>query len=260
MKRYALSLALTLGVLEFSTRASAQTDSSRYDIGYLTLNKDFTQHISIRGEDLEKMPFTNLSDAIRAWLFGAYTGQSFLAYVVDGNPVMDVNLYPIYDIEEVTYISNAVATAAYGGGQKGLVLITTRRGKRPAGMRVTAQTGLVKGNSGLDDTHTNIYHQYYLGAYKNMDKVSFGVSEDWQRDILPMEKRPTLTVNTPNNLRRWRTNGWLDWRPDQRNTIGIRLGYMDQEFAEGWTTGDNNNTSRETNNQHTQVVIPELSW
>jgi len=75
--------------LVVSLQASAQqaeSASNRYDIGYVTLNKAFTQHVTIRGEDLEKMPFSNLTEAIRAWLFGAYTGPTSISFVVDGHP------------------------------------------------------------------------------------------------------------------------------------------------------------------------------
>ncbi len=85
-----------------SLTAFAQKDTSRLDLGYLTLNKNFTQTITIRGEDLEKMPFTNLDDAVAAWVFGAYTVRGAIQYIVDGNPVSDPNAYSIYDIESVT--------------------------------------------------------------------------------------------------------------------------------------------------------------
>src|SRR5579871_5233248 len=101
--------ALTLTCVLLGLAGSAQQDSSRYDIGYTTLNASFTQHLTIRGEELQKMPFVNLADAVRAWLYGKYTQPATVAYVVDGNPVIDANIYPIYDIEEVTLINNAVA-------------------------------------------------------------------------------------------------------------------------------------------------------
>src|ERR1700722_1213687 len=130
----------------------AQQDSSRIDIGWLSLDKGLTQTVSIKGEDLEKMPFVNLSDAIAAWLYGAYTSPSMLAYVVDGNPVTDVNIYPIFDIEEVTLVEHAAGAAAYGRTQQELVVITTKRGKGKGGMKAAAQAGLV--NQDGNNVHT----------------------------------------------------------------------------------------------------------
>ncbi len=56
-----------------------------------------------------RMPFANLSDALAAWFYGAYTQPVDLQYVVDGNPVSDVNSYSVYDIEEVVLVENAAA-------------------------------------------------------------------------------------------------------------------------------------------------------
>jgi len=110
------------------------------------VDRSFTQTITVKGADLEKMPFVNLADAIRAWFYGAYTVPGTLAYVVDGNPVTDVNFYPIYEIEEVTLVQNAIGAAAYGSTQQGLVIVTTKRGKERGGFRMAGQAGLVNAN------------------------------------------------------------------------------------------------------------------
>ena len=258
MRKYTLSLALAIA-LPFAL--SAQSDSSRYDIGYLTLNKNFTQHVTIRGEDLEKMPFVNLSEALRAWFFGAYTGSITLAYVVDGNPVTDVDLYPIYEIEEVTLIQNALATAAYGNGQQELVLVTTRRGKGKGGMRVTAQTGLVNGEQHPNKTRDGVYHQYYLGAYRNLAKFSFGGSAGWQRDIQPDEEWVYLhEFVTPENLQRWRFNGWMEWRPDPQNTIGVQLHYGTQRQGNSDSSRDPSLPFANSLQSVNHLLIPQLTW
>ena len=68
MRKYALSLVVCGSCLS----GWAQQDSSRLDAGYVTLDRRSTQHLTISGADLEKMPFSNLSDAIAVWLYGAY--------------------------------------------------------------------------------------------------------------------------------------------------------------------------------------------
>ena len=266
MKKTALSLTLAIFELityaqtgGFSARASI-VDSSRYDIGYLTLDGSFTQHVTIRGEDLEKMPVVNLSDALRPWLFGTYTGPLTVAYVVDGNPVTDVDIYPLYEIAEVTLVQNAVATAGYGNGQQELVLVTTKRGKGPGGWRVAAQAGLVNGDRTGTATNTGLYHQYYVGAYHNADKLSYGVSAGWQRDIQPGEESSFTDVYTPDNLQRWRMNGWMEWRPDPKNTIGLKLGYLPQRTAYADSAVDQTMPSRYSSQAKGHLLIPELSW
>jgi len=259
-KHFTLSPVILLSFFVISVQSSAQragSDSSRFDIGYLSLNRNFTQHVSIRGEDLEKMPFSNLSDAIRAWLFGAYTTPTAIAYVVDGNPVTDVNIYPIFEIEEVTLVNNALATAAYGNSQKELVLITTRRRTGKEGMQFAAQTGLVKDNSGSHNTNSGLYHHYYLGAYENRQQVSYGASADWLRDFEPVYRDPTVDVVTSPNLQRWRFNGWLDWRPDARNVIGLKLGYAPQSIQSDLVYGG---TGHVTQKDLSHLLVPALTW
>jgi hypothetical protein len=60
------STLLSIMTVFFVVTGWAQRDSSRIDIGWLSLDKNLTQTISIKGADLEKMPFTNLSNAIGA--------------------------------------------------------------------------------------------------------------------------------------------------------------------------------------------------
>jgi hypothetical protein len=259
MRNYTLSLSVAVALWCLPLFLSAQTDSSRYDIGYVTLNKSFTQTITIRGEDLEKMPFVNLSGALHAWLLGAYVQPGMLAYVVDGNPVTDVDMYPIYDIEEVIYVHNAVGTAAYGNSLQELVLIATRSGKEKEGIRVAAQTGLVKGNIAGDDTHSGMYHQYYLGAYRNMDKVSFGASAGWQQDI-----QPAITSLSPQfppgDLQRWRLNGWLDWRPDKQDNLRVTMGYSPQRMSFGFVTSTVVQFTALTKKMADHLLAPTLTW
>src|ERR1700759_3345553 len=152
MKNFTL---LSLLLLSFS--AYAQNDSTRLDLGGIVLKKAFTQHISIKGEDLEKMPFSNLAEAINVWLYGDYSTTFNLVYVVDGNEVSDVNTYDVHDIEEVVFVQHAAALMGTGGNQRQIVLVTTRKGTGKFGLRGAAQAMLVhtKGAS------TDVFHQYY---------------------------------------------------------------------------------------------------
>src|ERR1700730_18091767 len=95
-------------LFSLSVTSQAQNDSTWLDLGVLKLKKDFTQTISIKGSELEKMPFSSLSEAINVWLYGAYTNELSLVYVVNGNPLSDVNMYSIQDIEEIVFVQNAM--------------------------------------------------------------------------------------------------------------------------------------------------------
>jgi hypothetical protein len=208
----------------------AQSDSSRLDVGYLHLKRDFTQNLTVKGSDLERMPFTNLSDAIAAWFYGAYTQSVTLQYVVDGNPVSDVNAYSIHDIEEVVLVQNAAALVNTANGQQELVIVRTRRGQGKRGFTADARTGLVNDKADGQVSDLRFYHNYYVTAWQNLDKVSFGLSGNYLRDAFPFGG-DGLNVVTPNNLERWRLNGYLTWRPNSHNQVEIMLNYTPQRMA-----------------------------
>src|SRR5687767_3978941 len=95
-----LTMRLVLALL-FCTSYSflvAQTDADWLDLGRIKLKKEFTQTVTIKGKDLEQMPFSNLADAIGVWLYGLATNNETVVYVIDGNLITDVNVYSVYDI------------------------------------------------------------------------------------------------------------------------------------------------------------------
>jgi hypothetical protein len=224
MRTRTLSLAAML--LGCTVHVIAQNDTTYLNTGYLQLKKEFTQTITIKGSDLERMPFANLSEALSPWLMGAYTQPGAIQYVVDGNPVVDVNSYSIHDIEEVVLVENAAALGATAGNQRQLVLIKTRRGTGAYGIKATAQTGLV--NTGGSDNRP--WHDYYASGWLNLTKFSAGVSGNWQRDVYPLGNTSEREV-TPFNIGRWRLNSYLDWRPDDNNHIEYTLNFASGELA-----------------------------
>ena len=182
-------LIAALAISLFFTQANAQ-DSTHYDLGRIQLKKDFTQSVTVKGEDLEKMPFTNLAEAINVWFYGSYSNSSTLVYVIDGNLVNDVNAYSIYDIDEVTLIQNAVThIAGISQQQQQMVLIKTKRSKvKGSGVTAVAQADISKlytnnirsytatpeqvfdYQTGLK-TSTTLYQQYYVSAYQNTGNI-----------------------------------------------------------------------------------------
>jgi hypothetical protein len=249
-----LAVILVCGAMGPST---AQQDSSYLNAGYLSFRKEFTQHVSIKGADLEKMPFTNLGDAISAWLYGAFAQPSGLIYIVDGNTVSDVNAYSVFDVEEVILVENAAALATTAAGQQEVVLIRTRRWKGKSGVMAAAQSGVVN-VSGYHPT-ARWSQNFYAGGYRNWDKVSIGVSANYLRDVFP----DTLSGHegvTPQQLGRWRLNAYFDWRFNQWNVVEVAMGYTPQQAKEGWdsVTGPSDNRLKTSATQ--RLVVPHLSW
>jgi hypothetical protein len=254
----ALVLALVLACC-CTVPALAQYDSSRLDLGYLPLNRDLTQTITIKGVDLEKMPFANLSDAIAAWLYGAYTPPATLQYFVDGSPVADVNAYSVFDIEEVVLVENAAAMGYTGGSQQQVVWIQTRRGKAKSGMTAAVQTGLVNGGIKGLSTDTRWYHQYYLGANINPGSWRFEASASWLRDIMPTSTADQIV--TPDNLQRWRLHGYADWQPDRHEQLELSVGYVPEKFRSKTDSMEQQDFVYGVTNAASQhFFLPELKW
>jgi hypothetical protein len=258
MRLSVLSLAI-LSLICCTSVVVAQDDSSRLDAGYVSLKRELTQTISIKGSDLEKMPFVNLSDAIAVWLYGAYTRPATLLYIVDGNPVADVNAYSVFDIDEVILVENAAAMVLTGGGQQEMVLIRTRRGKAKTGMTAAAQTGLVNGGIKGLSTDTRWYHQYYLGAKMNPGSWRFGASASWLRDIQPISG--AYQIVTPDNLQRWRLHGYAEWRPDRHEQLELAVGYAPEKFRMGTDSTEQQSYGYNVRNSASQrFFLPELRW
>jgi TonB-dependent starch-binding outer membrane protein SusC len=123
-------------------------------VGYGTAKrKDLTSSIStIEGKEIEKMPVTNIAEAITGRMpgvqvtslegapgseivirvrgGGSVTQDNAPLYVVDGFPVDGISNIAPTDIESFTVLKDASAAAIYGSrGANGVVLITTKAAK-----------------------------------------------------------------------------------------------------------------------------------
>jgi len=58
---------LLILLANYCVSAHAQTDSSYLDLGRIKLRKDFTQTVTIKGADLQRMPFANVTEAISTY-------------------------------------------------------------------------------------------------------------------------------------------------------------------------------------------------
>ena len=176
------------------TSLLAQSDSNILELGRIRLHKDFTQTISIEGKDLEKMPFTNLSEAVKVWFMGAFSSKDNISYVVDGVVAMDANLLSIQDIQEVTLVLNAAAHQSGTHKQQHLVLVTTRSGGLGRkGLALSGQTAHVLTDysklTNQEDPRSasNFYHQYSLTAYHNAQKLKIRATASYLRDVYPLQ-------------------------------------------------------------------------
>lgn len=215
--------------------ATAQNDSIYYDLGRVKLRKDFTQAVTIKASELEKIPFSDLSEAIEIWFFGELFGTSNLVYVVDGNLINDVNIYPIHHIEEITLIQNAVIQFNGALRNEHLVVITTNKQEpNNQGLKLSSQAAIVskqikQGPFGKEEeSETNLFQQYTLSAYRKTTKLDYNISANFVRDVNPYVKNEFVTVHQPHNSRQLRLNGYLNFDVGQNTHVSIQSNYVPQ--------------------------------
>lgn len=247
--------------------AFSQTDTSATDLnlGRIKLKKDFTQSITIKGEQLEKMPFTSLYEAINAWSYGYYAGRGNLVYVIDGIVVNDVNAYSVYDIQEVTLVQNALIQANGATRQQQLALVTTRKGgPGKQGMVIAGQSFLVKGdnvqsplNNNNTATETNYFHQYQISAYQKADNIQYGLSANYLRDVSPAIKEPNSKVNIPSNSDHFRINGWFTANLGSAHKLSIRVNAtpVSFDYDRSYTINSPTNTLTARDKEHDKVTL-----
>lgn len=154
-------IAISLQSLENSLNAVI------VNVGYGRQKKEFlTASVStVSGSELVKAPVPNLSTALKGQLaglvalqtsgkpgsdgstltirgIGTYTGQTAPLIMVDGVSRDTYDDIDMNEVESISILKDASATAVYGvRGANGVILITTKRGKEGApSINVTAQT------------------------------------------------------------------------------------------------------------------------
>jgi hypothetical protein len=230
-----LFLSAISAVFVFSV-ANAQDDSLYYDLGRVLVKKSATKTTTIKGIDLERYQASNLSDAINVWLYGTYSTSSSIVYVVNGNILTDVNVYSIYDIEEVTLVESAAAQVSGAGPGRQMVLIklrTDRSGKK--GIEVNGQSSLVNPRNTMNGSvgtasggNSGVYDNYYISAYRNYKNVRIGASAEYQRDADPRSNGYGLEFLQPASFNRFKLNAYLDANLWKGTTLSFGAGYVPQ--------------------------------
>lgn len=256
MKAILLACSLML-ITVFFNPAKAQTDTTTvpvysslpdtaiYDLGRITMKKKFTQAITIHAADLEKMPFTDLKEALTLYFNGVYGQQQKFAYVIDGVLNTNINAYSIYDIDEITIVQNAATTLSGITPLQVLVLVKTKRGgPNRKGITAAGQVNQVRkyfgynattsGNSNNKGNSTqDLYYQYYISAYTNTKKIKAGLSADIQHNVFPQYWNKDIYESfKPLSTNRFKFNGYLDFKLDDNNILSINAGYVPQRDVE----------------------------
>lgn len=231
--RTAISLLLSAVcavVLSFPGFAQDSTATSTLTLARVSLKKEFTQSITIKGTDLERMPFASLSDALQAWGYGYSSGNTNIVYAVDGVMINDVNVYSKYDIEEVVLVQNAVSTLNGAVATQILALVKTRKsGPKPSGFTVAGQSYQVRAdpkqssNTPTVESTKNYFHNYHIGGYLNSKTVQFTLSANYLRDVAPSFPATDVRVVQPQHNDRFGFNASLHTQLGRAHELTFRI-------------------------------------
>ncbi|QLE02200.1 TonB-dependent receptor [Galbibacter sp. BG1] len=182
---------------------------------------------------------------------GSITGGSSPLYVIDGNimnnfigsqgpgftqpdPLSTIN--PA-DIESVTVLKDASASAIYGSrAANGVILITTKRGKSgKAKIEFNTYTGFQTATNTLDLLNSSQYQQVWNAARDNagesripaLDGTNLTVDTDWQDEVLrsaPMQNYQLSATGGGENTRYYTSLSYL-------NQEGIVIGTGLERFS-----------------------------
>jgi TonB-dependent starch-binding outer membrane protein SusC len=225
-------------------------------IGYGSVKKsDLTSSISaIKGDELKSMNSGNVMNSLQGKINGVQISNSGgpgstprviirgvssingsdPLYVVDGMPVgTNINFLNQDDIENMQVLKDASAAAIYGTrGANGVVLITTRKGKKGA-TKFTASTSvgfqtLTKPNMAKASEYEHVFKARYINdgnepVYNGKDNITDAEGTDWWNETM----RSTALIQNYN----FGFSGGTD-----KLTFSTSIGYFKQ-FAQ-YTKGD----------------------
>ena len=273
MKLFSRSLLTSLVALSLSNNTLAQTDTDLLDLGRIQVRKEFTQHISIKSEDLEKFPAANLSEALNVWLYGTFTNKYSLVYVIDGNITTDVNVYSVYDIEEVTIVQNAMVTLNGVAQSAQMAYIKTIRNQPgTSGLTAAAQANFVEARllhpadkkneqNGLDNSSDfSFFHRYNVSAYKNTSRNKFGISGTYLRDVFPTIKGRDMDVVKDPSLARLNFNSYANTAVGKSSSLDLYINYAPQTIREEYNSFTTNIESNQTSKDKTGLLSSGLKF
>lgn len=179
---------------------------------------------TIKAEEFSSRPFTNVSNAlegsspglqmssatgqpgasdqsVRIRGFSSVTQNSEPLYVVDGIPGVSLNTINMMDVETITVLKDASATALYGSrATNGVILITTKTGKKgKKSFTVNANTGFVQ--RGIQEYERVGVNEYYPIQWESI------------RNSLIYSANPIQTIEEANQNATNQVFGTLEYNP-----------------------------------------------
>ena len=165
---------------------------------------------------------------------GSLTGNDSPYFLVDGVPMSINNVNP-EDIESVTVLKDAAASAIYGSrAPYGVVLITTKKGKRNEGVSFTYSNNFSWSKPTIIPKQQNSrdFADYYNDGFKNAGMAPY-FNDEWIQRIEDHQAGliPEAIVNPDDETRylSQANNDWMDiyynnWAGRQKHDFSVKGG------------------------------------
>jgi len=131
------------------------------------------------------------------------------------------------DIENISVLKDASASAIYGSrGANGVILITTRKGRKGAGIQFGASTSVARAAKTYDLLNRDEFLKAVAGVGADAAAVDFGGNTDWQKQILrtAVSQNYNLAFGGASNTGNYRASlGYDDQQGIVKNTNLKRL-------------------------------------
>ncbi|WP_304064726.1 hypothetical protein [Pedobacter glucosidilyticus] len=211
-----------LFLLLFSSSFLFAQDTSRLDVGRLTLNQDLIISKTIESKDFRNLPIDNIDDIIKTFFLGNITTQPYFEplYLVEGSIMNNISVYSLFDIESISLIENLGARVLFGNTQsRPIFLIKIKKEKRQgwsgnfstqlsfkdyenrkpqslfAFNNPFTSTQSLYSNFSKDSTRLEFNQQYYSSLNYSSDKITFKISGAFSK-----QKNPEFTSLSNSNL------------------------------------------------------------
>ncbi len=227
-------------------------------VGYGTVKKsDLTGSVSsVKPEDLERVPVTNINQALQGRAAGvqirqtqqqpggglsvrirgisSIQGNTDPLYVIDGIIGGDINTLNPQDIESLEVLKDASATAIFGAnGANGVVLITTKRGSTDKSViNFNSYLGMQRVEKRLDLLNAREYAQVdrarrtLLGQEQVYDPNNLPAQTDWQDEVYqtaPMQNYNLSASGGSRKVRYFTSANYINQQGVVMNTDYSRL-------------------------------------
>lgn len=212
--------SLLLAIVLFTLTAKSQTDTTQYNLWAIQVSKEFSQHITVKGADLQKMAINNLGEYMKNRTILADGNNDTIYYFVNGFPHPAAHMINIHDIEELTILFNPVFSIDNRRPDKLTVLVKTNTPSEKTQVVFNTQVNGLR----LDlpsvygqDKQKGFFQQHYLSVAGTNKKIMYGASFTYA----PTDYNRKRYQDIDDNKTIFRA--WGEYNFNQKNTLALSV-------------------------------------